>query len=328
MKVCMWSLGVLFLYAQVGAQIMPEDKMHPKKEQATIVVDAQVDANLIPLQFRTSKDTFKPCLIKKLVKAGKVLPSRKGFEDLNISASAQFSQTSFESMVKILNPNLYVVDLRLESHGFAGGHAVSLFAPENAVNKGLSPRDIEAHEKAFLSKLMANPPKHIYQIVEKGGGGISRMTPIEGPYTPVFSEADLTNDHGIRYIRFTTLDHARPDNTVVEAFVSFVRSLEAGTWLHFHCRAGRGRTTQFSVMYDMLRNAKNVSFEDILHRHYLIGGSPLFELDTDPGERWKMQMSKDRLSFLKSFYDYAKDPNGFDSGAPWREWLKAAPQVP
>ncbi len=327
MKICLWSIGIFFLCAQVGAQKMPEDRSHSKEEQATIVVDAQARANLIPLQFRTSKDIFLPCFIKKLSKAGKALPSRKGFEDLNISASAQFSQTSFEMMVKILNPNLYIVDLRLESHGFAGGHAVCLYAPENGINKGLSPREVETHEQAFLSKLITNPPEHIYQIVEKGGGHIRQTTPVAGSYTPVLSEADLAKERGVHYIRFTTLDHSRPEDAVVEAFVTFVSALEEGTWLHFHCRAGRGRTTQFSAMYDMLRNAKDVSFEDILHRHYLIGGSPLFELDADPDEQWKKKMNQDRLSFLKSFYAYAKDPKGFESGASWGEWLKAAPQA-
>ncbi|MBA4749193.1 MAG: hypothetical protein H2057_01080 [Alphaproteobacteria bacterium] len=306
---------------------MPEDRTQSKEGQGTIVVDAQADANLIPLQFRTTKDIFLPCFIKKLVKAGKTLPSKKGFEDLNISASAQFSQTSFDTMVKILNPNMYVVDLRLESHGFAGGHAVSLYAPENGINKGLLPTEIEVHEKAFLAELVTNPPEHIYQIVEKGGGRISQTTPVAGSYTPVFSEAELTKERGVRYIRFTTLDHSRPEDAVVDAFVTFVKALEKGTWLHFHCRAGRGRTTQFSVMYDMLQNAKDVSFEDILHRHYLIGGSPLFELDADPDEQWKKQMNQGRLAFLKSFYVYAKDPKGFSNGASWRAWLQAAPEA-
>lgn len=69
-----------FLCAQVGAQKMPEDRSHSKEEQATIVVDAQARANLIPLQFRTSKDIFLPCFIKKLSKAGKRFLPEKGLK--------------------------------------------------------------------------------------------------------------------------------------------------------------------------------------------------------------------------------------------------------
>lgn len=95
----------------------------------------------------------------------------------------------------------------------------------NGINKGLSPREVETHEQAFLSKLITNPPEHIYQIVGKGGGISVKPHLLRDRTLPSFQRQIPAKERGVHYIRFTTLDHSRPEDAVVEAFVTFVSAL-------------------------------------------------------------------------------------------------------
>jgi protein-tyrosine phosphatase len=75
-------------------------------------------------------------------------------------------------------------------------------------------------------------------------------------------------------------------------------------------------------MYDMLRNAKKVSFNNIMDRQVELGGSNivLSSLDDKEDLNWKDELAKHRHNFIRQFYDYAKDPHGFPERS-WNEWL-------
>ncbi len=116
----------------------------------------------------------------------------------------------------------------------------------------------------------------------------------------------------MNYLRITVTDHEKPLDDQVDLFVETVRNLSQGTWLHFHCRGGAGRTTTFMAMYDMMKNSKNVSFNDIMKRQNLIGGSDLLSGEDEDG-------TQDRLDFMNMFYNYCKEnQNGFQTS--WSQW--------
>lgn len=290
-------------------------------QEPLVVIDARQDANPMPAQFRTTNDVFKPPLGRKVLKQHGRLPDRAGLERLNLSASAQFSRQNLENMIKILGPNFYIVDLRQESHGFAGGSAVSLYAPQNAINRGFSLKEMREREQAFLQKLSVEKPTYLCQILDKDNGQICEEEKVEGIFSPVSSEESLAKEMGLRYVRFETPDHARPADDVVDRFVDFVKTLPPKSAIHVHCRAGKGRTTQFSALYDMLHNADQVSFDDIITRQYLIGGSPLMEISQKREASWKKDMSEKRLAFLREFYEYAKSPQGYGH-ITWSQWQR------
>lgn len=78
-----------------------------------------------------------------------------------------------------------------------------------------------------------------------------------------------------------------------------------------------GRTTTFMVMYDMMHNAKKVSYNDIMKREVLIGGSDILSVSDEN----KKNESKSRSDFIKEFYNYCHDNNdGFQTS--WSQWLK------
>jgi hypothetical protein len=70
-------------------------------------------------------------------------------------------------------------------------------------------------------------------------------------------------------------------------------------------------------MADMLRNAKNVSFEDIIHRQHILGGINLAKKKSKKPDILK-EKAQSRLTFLGEFYEYAKA----NTQESWLVWLK------
>lgn len=317
MKKWFFILGCVLLTGEGEAKLITTQM--PQKDKPLVVVDAQDGTNLMPPQFRTHTDNFAPVLVRKELAKNYDLPTRKGLDNLNFSASAQFSESSLRSVMALVGQDMCVVDLRLESHGFAGGHAVSLYAPQNAINRGFTPDQALAREGAFLEALSQENPPYLRLIMDKDDGQICAGAKVMASFCPVENEEALAKRMGVSYARFATPDHDRPQDDVVEAFVTFIQNVSPKTRLHFHCRAGKGRTTQFLALYDMLMNAKEVSFEEILLRQHLIGGSPLMEISSEGDVSWKKAMSQRRLDFLRAFYAYAKDPSGYGVQT-WHQW--------
>ncbi|WP_304519483.1 phosphatase domain-containing protein [Clostridium estertheticum] len=111
-------------------------------------------------------------------------------------------------------------------------------------------------------------------------------------------------------------DHLKPKDDQVDLFVKETQKISTNdTWLHFHCRGGVGRTTTFMAMYDMMNNAKQVSFEDIIQRQVLIGGSDILKKD-DEGNKTG---DENRADFLKQFYQYSKQNND-NFKTSWSDW--------
>lgn len=108
-------------------------------------------------------------------------------------------------------------------------------------------------------------------------------------------EEALAYKYGLSYFHIEVVDHGIPDQEAVNKFIGFVHELPPNTWLHFHCAAGRGRTTMFLAMYDMMHNADHVSFRDILMRQYLLGGINLMKTRDEAAGM--------RLQFLRQFYE-------------------------
>jgi hypothetical protein len=121
-------------------------------------------------------------------------------------------------------------------------------------------------------------------------------------------ERDLVSSAGTSYVRVAVTDHTRPLDDAVDRFILAVRALPENAWARFHCEAGLGRTTTFLVLYDMLRNPTRVSLEDIVRRQKLLG----YDYDVlGVAGNWKAPYTKDRIAFVRAFYDYARaNPNG------------------
>lgn len=229
----------------------------------------------------------------------------RGLDSLRISGSAQFSEQGLLAIIRKidLEEQLILIDLREESHGFINGAAVSSYTDRNWENMGCPPDDVELVEKSYLETLMRTPRVVAYRVEEKDlEGEIAKVESIDIEIASVQSERELAEGLNIGYVRLPITDHLSPSALQVDRLVSLVRSLPADAWLHFHCKGGKGRTTTFMAMYDMMHNAKKVSFDEILLRQHLIGGSDMTKLPIET--HWKYPYAVERLEFLQQFYEY------------------------
>ncbi|MEF9935189.1 MAG: phosphatase [Clostridium sp.] len=231
------------------------------------------------------------------------LPSRFRIDpSLGISGSAEFTPLQLPVMkTQINNPNIIIVDLRQESHGYINNAAIAFYNPKEYINNGMDSKQVMESEKAMLATIPLNKEVPIYH---RKGTLKSKVF----VYT-VNSESKVAADNGIGYVRVPVTDTYIPSPQVVDQFVEFVKGLKPGTHLHFHCLAGQGRTTSFMAMYNMLRNDDNLSLDKILARQIQIGG---IELMTSPV----------RNDFIKDFYKYSVENKANGYKVPYSKWTK------
>ena len=249
------------------------------------------------------------------------VPSRKGLDTLNISGSGQCSVKEFEALIaelkKYAKGPIYNIDIRQETHGFFNGHAVSWYGYHNWANIGKKDADIIQEEK---KQIKAHLKKDVL-IAD-----ISPEKTAENPrtirVTEVMTEEDLAKKHGVQYVRITALDHVWPAPKYIDQFMEFYKTLPENAWLHFHCQAGKGRTTAYMIMTDMLKNP-DVSFIDILQRQHMIGGAyTAYILPNPKPNDWKADYYADKARMVKLFYDYVQQNHADNFKTPWSKWLK------
>jgi hypothetical protein len=282
---------------------------------APLVLNAKNESGL-PRNFRSVSDDFKKNPMDHF-------PTREGLNDLHISGSSQFTEKSLESILQKLNypKNFYDIDLRQEPHGFVNDLAVNFYGARNSINAGKNLNQILREEKELFSNLANQKNVVLGSMIGKDPLGITPPQ-IDGFPTTVTScqiEETLVAKFNLNYVRFPVSDALRPADEIVDQFVSFISSLPKNFWLHFHCSAGRGRTAAFMVMYDSMKNAKKVSFEDIVNRQHLLGGADLSHFGSKSS--WKYAYAVERYQFLRDFYEYCKS-NKDDYATTWSSFIK------
>jgi len=266
-----------------------------------------------------------PQLPKNFRAVTDVLPdsmNTTGLADLHIAGSAQFSRSSLQAILQHLHTKqLLVIDLRQESHGMLNSNAISWYGWHNAENAGKKPAEIEEEQTALLKALGEEEVAVVNNILQKSpDGGIQKVKPIEYMVHQTSSEEQMVTDMKLRYKRIYVQDFHAPSDKAVDRFLEIIRSVPKDRWIYFHCRGGSGRTTEFMAMYDMIHNAKTVSFDDIIARQIALGGKDLTMMPEK--NNFKHGWASDREKFIRKFYEYAHD-NKDDFKTTWSEWLKA-----
>lgn len=299
------------LVTVLAAVTLSSAMVFAKITHTLLVIDSGSQVELSPQElpghFRTTSDPLPDSVQKD------------GLENVHAAGSMQFSEAGLHAALqKIPSKSVIIMDLRRESHGQLNGNAISWFGPQNAANENKTPEQIRQSESRLLSRLKKSNFKWVYQILEKTDDGfIEKISKEFARVESVKTEREIAGENHAQYRRLYVEDFHKPDDEDVERFVKTVRHLPGKTWLYFHCRAGRGRTTTFMSMTDMMKNAKHVAFEDILQRQLALGGSNLQEL---PGKQsYKYKYAVERLNFLRNFYEYAK-ANNDNFSTTWLQW--------
>lgn len=229
------------------------------------------------------------------------LPHRyRNIEALNISGSAQFVPSQVKILKRTIDkPDIYIVDLRQETHGFLNDFAVSSYSPLRLLNNGFSSEDTIASELNTFEGIKKNAVEKIYN---KRSRLLKTVTVQESQI-----EQKLVENSGMKYILFATRDGHIPTPAMTDSFVNFVKMTPETTHLHFHCDAGEGRTTSFMAMFQMMKESSSKSLEEILNEQFEAGGIILTDDQT-------------RAEFLKDFYDYTKENSKDNFKVPFSVW--------
>lgn len=239
----------------------------------------------LPSKFRKSSDTQTISNNEKINTAG--------LEKLNISGSQQFSKINLPILLKAINTDLPIIDfdLRQESHGFVNGLPISFENEHDNANEGLTDAQVLKKEKEQLGSIKIGVPLTFHNKPD--------MTIIP---KEVIDENTLVTSNDIGYVRIFATDEILPTPSVIDSFVDEVKKIDKESWLHFHCKEGIGRTTTFMIFYDMMKNYKDVSAEDIIYRQVALA-----DFDSDD---IRLITSPRRINLYNGFYNYLKDNDG------------------
>lgn len=243
----------------------------------------------------------------------------EGVNEKYISGSGQPSGLNISKLIEKVKelvgylPDIILLDLRMESHGYINLAPIEWKVKKDS-NLGKSVEEILLDEKNRLKEV-----SEAEKVVK-----IDRKTKIESEVIveKVLTEKKLAKTLGFEYIRLPTMDHARPQDEIVDQYLELIKK-RPNAWLHIHCHVGKGRTTTFMALYDMFYNAKQIRFKDILNRHKVIGGEDFkkYRKKTDLDED-KKNLYHERFLFLKQFYQYCKEEANLEK-VTWQDWLKS-----
>ncbi|SDO90745.1 phosphatase domain-containing putative toxin [Selenomonas ruminantium] len=287
-----------------------------KKPEVQWRLDAKYGA-VLPRSLRFMSDDFAQSV--------NPAPSRQGLDRLRCSASAEFSASGLSLIGEKIrkhagkNADIYVVDLRKESHGFVNGEIpVSLYMKGNHGNRNLSSAAVSQVEKELLQSIVG---KEI-TFVPLGKTDTKLFPASTVKVESVETEEAVAARFGMHYKRIPVVDQAAPTDDNIDAFMDFYKKLPKNAWLHFHCHAGHGRTTTFAIFYDILRNP-DVALDDVAARQYLLGGTNL--LAVRDGNGWKAEETRKRAQKIRDFYGYvqANRQKGFvKTYSQWKHEVK------
>lgn len=238
---------------------------------------------------------------------------------------------------------LYFIDLRLESHGFVNGLPMYFRCAYNWALEGCTPQAAALDEGWRLQDLRTAcaPASSLLLDTRRDDSGQRRREKrnksltVAPPlhvhaekdmidhYQKQLKEAGLAAHLSTEYLRWRVLDHAGPDPSLLDEFIRLVKSHRrsgphANTIpvFHFHCLAGKGRTTTFSSLLDILYNApKGVSLALIRARQISLNAYRLkrHRKRKDQRDTPSDRAIHKRYLLISLFYDYVYENNPLEN---------------
>lgn len=231
------------------------------------------------------------------------LPMRlRDIPTLNISGSAQFTKDQLLNLKNSINKdNICIVDLRQESHGMINDLTISFLNPYKDLNNGFTTEQTIKAENSLLNKIKIG---NTIQLYKHTGIFIKDIT-----VDFISNESQLVTEADMQYKRFAVKDNSAPTPDIVDEFVEFIKNKPDDIHLHFHCAAGKGRTTSFMVMYQAMKNNSNLTLEQLLSYQYNIGGVNLHDNNI-------------QYNFLEDFCNYVQKNKDSNYSISYSQWIK------
>lgn len=264
--------------------------------------------NACGVRFRASTDAIEPHIQRYKRDLGRMppfVPLLDGYSAVKSSGSSQFCLgDQLRRLFSNINDPFVMVDLRMESHGFIDKLAVCFFCPKNWDLLRTAPDQIESREEADFAGLTG--PQRLYHKI-KGTEWLIFKRIVS--FSRAMTERQAMEAANIHYERIPIPDHQRPRDTEVEQLLDLFKRYP-DHWMHFHCKAGKGRTTTAMIMRDMWLNAKKISAADIIMRNSIFGAVDLLDL-RKLRDSYRLPFAQERMVFLYAFYKFclSKQPS-------------------
>jgi len=254
------------------------------------------------------------------------VPTRKGMDKMYLSGSSRLSDKEMQVVLPWLKEHagdmpIYILDLRQETHGYVNGNHVSWYGYINWSNIGRRREDI-MHEEDSLFHSLRGKTIVAGKISSSNNYIMSDAQYIKVSVDSAWTEKEMVEHYGLRYLRLAALDHVFPCDYVIDQFLDIYRSLPERAWVHMHCQAGRGRTTLWMSFFDMLRNP-DLPMKDILYRQTQLGGTSLYYQGQRKGEqKWRVSLFAETSYLVPLLYAYVQDNKQNGYSVSWSEWKR------
>ncbi|MBN8828554.1 MAG: dual specificity protein phosphatase family protein [Sphingobacteriia bacterium] len=207
-----------------------------------------------------------------------------------VSASGQFSERQLlyvKDLASKRNKQLVIIDLRGEPHGFINGLPVLLVAKKFG-------ETVQIDKSKILGKkvkIYFRDSKEYTEVLVK----------------EFWTEEELARKHDIEYISIKVRDLHKPHISMVKQFVDYLNDIPKNHWVHIHCRAGKGRTTTFLMIYTILNYSQDFTLEQMIAHHRIMGGVDLSVDTAMQKERIYRELALERAIFINNlFYELKK----------------------
>lgn len=231
-----------------------------------------------------------------------------GIENIKVHASGLVNFPHFLSTVKWDKDNLYVVNLLPEDTYYYNGRNLRWFG------LGYTPQDLG--EELFTHRVMKSAYKTLLRTIYGVPAPITKGMP------NLKTEEEIVRGLGGNYYApLKGNPNWLSDQSYMEGLIHFFETLPKDAVLYIHCAHGKGRTTTFLVLYDIFKNAKKVSLEDIVNRHYCLGRENILDTKVRKDGTWTGDSLKARRSLVERFHLYMSSSDGYGQQS-WSQWNK------
>lgn len=222
----------------------------------------------------------------------------KGLRELNIMGGGQPSEKHLRNIVKRSKSPVVVLDFRQEPHSYIAGIPITWFRPYVS-DRELGTDEMMSLENDFIDLLKSTPLVQVDSVKWTGGQDYEVLSSELIGNDTVLSNAEMVEKNGARYMRFHI--PVVPNDRQVAEFEAFVEEVsDQDLTLYFNCWDGTGRSTEFMVMYDILKNGGEVSLKTIADRQAAMGGINVLKLPPQSSPNYPRSVL--RRDFIIDYY--------------------------
>lgn len=231
--------------------------------------------------------------------------NRNGLDNLNTYGSGFINYNDFGPRINYDYKNLYVVSLMPTDIYYYKGRCLRWYGlhytPKN-LGKSHKEKKWGGFDKKIIRLIYGTPPIHDPSQLD--------------------TEETYVKKLGAHY--YSPLKNNKNwliDQSYIDNLVTFFEKIPLDAKVYFHCIHGRGRTTTFLVMYDIFRNGKNISLQEITDRHHCLGREHMLDVKVWKFGNWTEEALRARRDLVIHFYEYMTSGSGYPH-KKWSDWIK------